>query len=204
MVLGALIGIAIFLIVIIFAVTFFADFFVDLTQIGQGFLDQYQIMIRPMAGELVCDIRIDTFANLEERFLQVPVIVFEQNVRAWNWFSCSDSSFVPLASLIELPNIQEGVQGLVIITSGQVIEVQVVLVDPITKTQVKSDTKTVQVPAGIISTPISLDKTFILNNIPSRDYELQIFYRNPEFKIEGLATNEPFIDKVCAVGKSSC
>jgi len=196
-----LVAIVIILILGVIVFNFLGTTIIDLTQLGQGLLDALKIDIRPMAGETVCDISIIISGDLADNFLDA----FINNIsRQYQWFDCHDATLLPFASLF---NSNEGIElfttNLSVITLGECIDMHVTLVD-VSGQRRESAIKSVCFDLGLIDTPFQLRKIFLFDNIPDRNYDIEIFFDNPTLHIQGKQAGAPLLDRICRTGLTSC
>ncbi len=200
---GGIIGLVLLIIVGLVAFSFIGTTIVDLTQIGQDFLDALKIDIKPVAGETVCDISIIISGDLADNFFDA----FINNIqRSYQWFDCHDATGIPFFSLFnsnENLNPQVFGQPLSVLTFGECVNMHVTLVDRSGQRR-DSPIKSVCFDLGLIDTPFQMRKIFLFDNIPDRNYDLEIFFDNPTIHIEGKQAGAPLFDRICKVGLTSC
>jgi len=201
---GIIAGLVLIVIVLIggvLAFSFLSTTIVDLTQAGQDLLDALRIDIKPQVGEEVCDISIILSGDLRGDFLSVIV----DNVqRSYQWFDCHQSTAVPFFSLIN--SNQNGINNLEtlsLLTFGECFDLHVTLVDQSGQRR-NSPIKSVCVDAGILDSPFELRKIFVFDNIPHRNYDIELYFDNPTIHIKDLQTLAPKLDRICKAGLLSC
>jgi hypothetical protein len=209
-IIGALVLIVVILIAGVIVWSFLSTSVVDLVGAGQELLDALKIDIKPQTGEEVCDISITIRSELRDTLLSGTIVAVggdAGNPRTYQWFDCHQSTSVPFFSLINsnqvgIGNLETLTQPLAF-TFGESIDMQVVLIDQSGQRRA-SPIKSITFGAGFIDTPFQITKTFVYDNLPHRNYELQIFYNNPSIHINDQPTGSPFISNVCKSGLASC
>lgn len=206
-----LIGIAIFLIVIMVGVSYFGDVFGMLIDTTTGYYTATQLQPRPNANELICDLRITTIASLETSSIlgkelgiddnsnpfpaKIFVTIDESNPVSYEWFECYKTP-----NTFALVDLDETSFDLFSFFSfgGEKIHTEIVLIDSNDSTQrVDANTQqqlrqsiTLSTEAGFIETPLNVGQTFVVKNIPARDYILEVYYGR---QINDLDSFEPFV-----------
>jgi len=175
---------------------------------------------KPTATELLCDLKLiihaeyDQTLPLSDFFIRIissgNVDAIHDSAKQYIWRDCHQSTQVPIASLLDF-SIGDG-QPLslfpVFIGEGEAVNTEIVLLDPRTGLTIdKNNDRTLQrsidLPEGIaINLPLDLTQTYVIKNIPHRDYELQIFF--PDHEINRMRVGQPFIDEVCEFTKMTC
>jgi len=170
---GGIIGLVLLLIVGVVVFSFIGTTVIDLTQQGQDFLDALKIDITPTANERVCDISIIISGDLADNFFDA----FINNIkRSYQWFDCHDSTGIPFFSLFnsnENLNPQVFAQPLSVLTFGECVDIHVTLVDQSGQRR-NSPIKSVCFNLGLIDTPFEMRKIFVFDNVPDRNYDLEI------------------------------
>ncbi len=175
---------------------------------------------KPTASELLCDLKLiihaeyDQTAPFSDFFIRIISSGFtdaiHDSAKEYVWRDCHQSTEVPLASLLDF-GIGDGVPLALVpvfIGEGESVNTEIVLLDPRTGLTIdKNNDRTLQrsidLPAGIaVNLPLDLTQTYIIKNIPHRDYELQIFF--PDHEINRMGKGKAFIDEVCEFTKSTC
>ncbi len=201
---GIIIGLVLLVFLLIagvVAINFLGTTIVDLTQAGQGLLDALKIDIKPQAGERVCDISIIVSGDLADNFFDA----FVNNIqKQYQWFDCHDSNAIPFFSLF---NSNEGAEifrnNLSVVSFGECVDMHVTLVD-VSGQRRNSPIKSICFDLGVIDTPFQMRNVFVFDNVPDRNYDLEIFFDNPTIHIEGQQSGSFFLDRVCRSGLSSC
>lgn len=198
---GGIIGLVLLIIVGLIAFSFIGTTIVDLTQQGQNFLDLLKINITPTAGETVCDISIILSGDLRGEFISVIV----DNVkRSYQWFDCHNATAIPFFSLFNSnDSIEIFTENLSLLTFGECFDLHVTLVDQSGQRR-NSPIKSICVDFGLIDDPFELRKIFVFDNIPDRNYDIELFFDNPTIHIKDLPSNAPKLDRICKVGLTSC
>jgi len=198
---GGIIGLVLLIIVGLIAISFIGTSIVDLTQAGQDLLDALKIDIKPVVGERVCDISIVLSGDLRGDFSGVIV----DNVqKQYQWFDCHDSTSVPFFSLF---NSNDGIgifrENLSLLTFGECFDLHVTLVDQSGQRR-SSPIKSICVGAGILDSPFQLEKIFVFDNIPDRNYDIELYFDNPTIHIKDHSSMQPKVERLCKVGLTSC
>lgn len=196
---------------------------VDILNQSTNFLNAYKLQPNIQPGERLCDISITTFADLigpntlsiEFGVVTDPFVQIENNVRSYQWFNCRDPTAVPFLSLVG--NLFEtedlNIQSLDFLTIfGIEIQPSIQLSSPGSFQTIGPDLnpslkKLIKVPAGNVPSPFDLDQTYLISNIPERNYDLKIFYDGKQIRTPDgtkLPFNSPFNSNICKSGLSSC
>ncbi len=198
---AGIIGIVLLLIIGVVVVAFIGTTIVDLTQQGQDFLDALKIDITPNAGERVCDISVIIHGDLADNFIDA----FIENIgKQYQWFDCHESTGIPFFSLINSnDNLSIFTENLSVITFGECVDMHITLVDQSGQRR-SSPTKSQCFDIGLIETPFLLRKTFVFDNIPDRNYDIEIFFDNPTIHIKGKQAGAFQLDRICKTGLTTC
>lgn len=179
---------------------------------------------KPTSTELLCDLKLIIHAEYDQQAPFSPFFIriissgitdaIHDSAKEYQWRDCQQSTQVPIFSLLDF-GITDGLPLSifpVFIGEGDAVRTEIVLLDPKTGLTIdKSNDRTLQrsidLPAGIsINLPLDLSQTYLIKNIPHRDYELQIFF--PDHDINSVSDNigksRPFIDEVCEFTKETC
>ena len=167
-----------------------------------------------MAGENLCDLKVTVYGKLVDA-LRPSIKIDTSNAKSYEWFNCSPVTKLSLLSLWDIglddPVVQKPgwnamhlpLQDFLFVTE-ETIHAQIVLksgpykVDAVTQPTLKKELK---IPAGILPDNYDLRVTYVVTNIPDRDYDLEIYYgRN----INNLGAGVPLLDKICKSTKSEC
>ncbi len=179
---------------------------------------------KPTADELLCDLKLTIFAEYDQQAPFTPFFIriissgitdaIHDTAKAYQWRDCHQSTQVPLFSLLDfgLGDGQPLALVPVFIGEGEAVNTEIVLLDPKTGLKIdKNNDRTLQrsidLPAGIaVNLPLDITQTYLIKNIPHRDYELRIFF--PDHDINAINDNigfqQPFIDEVCEFTKETC
>jgi len=193
------------LILIFYAV--FQPVFAGLIDSATGFFTATQLKPRVTEDEIICDLRIKVFADLDTKgFLQEQTFIKidPQNSHRYNYFECATKSQFSPASLLDFGiRSSNAFQTLDIVTwGGETIHMEIVLrdssdptqkVDAFTQPQLFQEIKLSE-EFGILKTPLALDTEFVVKNIPLREYNLEIFAGR---EINDLGAGKPFKAKIC-------
>jgi len=180
---------------------------------------------KPTTTELLCDLKLIIHAEYDQQAPFSPFFIriissgitdaIHDTAKEYQWRDCQQSTQVPIFSLLDI-GLGDGQPLLsifpVFIGEGEAVRTEIVLLDPRTGQKIdKSNDRTLQrsidLPAGIrITLPLDLSQTYLIKNIPHRDYQLQIFF--PDHDINSVSDNigktKPFIDEVCQFTKETC
>ena len=176
---------------------------------------------KPTASELLCDLKLIIHAEYDQQAPFTPFFIriissgitdaIHDSAKEYQWRDCHQSTAVPLASLLDF-GVGDGLPLAsflpVFIGEGEAVNTEIVLLDPKTGLTIdKNNDRTLQrsidLPAGIkVTLPLDLTQTYLIKNIPHRDYELQIFF--PDHEINRMSKGKAFIDEVCEFTKTTC
>lgn len=179
---------------------------------------------KPTSSELLCDLKLIIHAEYDQQAPFTPFFIriissgitdaIHDSAKEYQWRDCQQSTQVPIFSLLDF-GVSDGVPLALVpvfIGEGEAVNTEIVLLDP--KTGLKIDKsndrnlqRSIDLPAGIaVNLPLDLSQTYLIKNIPHRDYELQIFF--PDHDINSASDNigksKPFIDEVCEFTKETC
>lgn len=175
---------------------------------------------KPTSDEMLCDLKLIVHAEYDQQAPLTPFFIriissgftdaIHDSAKEYQWRDCHQSTQVPLFSLFDfgLGDGQPLALVPVFIGEGEAVETEIVLLDPRTGLKIdKRNDRTLQrsidLPAGIaVNLPLDLTQTYLIKNIPHRDYELQIFF--PDHEINRLSKSKAFIDEVCEFTKETC
>lgn len=129
-------------------------------------------------------------------------------IKKYEWFDCHESTSVPMASLLDFgldfgdekinnSGIQPGdFDTMALFPVEEKIHAQIVLksgpfkVDAITQPGMK---KYIFIPAGNVPLPYDMRAVFVVQNIPARDYEMEIYYG---IEINNMSPGQPLVDRI--------
>lgn len=160
----------------------------------------------PREGELVCDLKITIYSELDQ---DVPLTPFHINignsasdprVKEYHWDECHDAQAIPIGSLLDIADNVNTLSFFPVgINADFTVPIELELVDAngniISCAQQRNLCREIPVQEGLITLPFDLTDTFAVQNIPHRDYQLRIFY--PEHQIDAKPIGTPFVDEVC-------
>jgi len=205
MVLGALLAfVAIIMVSSIILIIFAGQFVTDVTEGAKGFLIAEGLKPTVFVGESVCDLRVTVFAEIRQDidtgiplpFIDSTPFVFipSSNPADYQWFNCDEATAFPIFSLIQeqpitiQPRLIDEINTLDFIAlADESVSLQIVLqgIDPngkLVKIDANDPTQSTMhrkvkltAGAGVVKTPLDIRTEFIANNIPMRDYTLEIF-----------------------------
>ncbi len=190
---------------------------------GQRTFTQIQtsnrIVTTAQPDELICDLAITVFVEIDST--RRIAFVDPSMAKEYIWSDCNPTSAIPFASLLDL-NFDTMMLQLDLLFGGladQQLETTIRLQDretgEIRDRFTDPNLQMLQPSAqGILEFRKAFQEEFFITNIPSRDYDLEIFYvttfeTNPDIR-DVLKINEdgvigaPFVDRICAVGFTSC
>lgn len=193
----------------------------DFDTIVELFTKGTQPKPKPTSTELLCDLKLIIHAEYDQQapfskfFIRIISSGFTDAIhdtaKEYQWRDCHQSTQVPIASLVDF-GIGDGQPFLglvpVFIGEGEAVRTEIVLLDPrtgltIDKLNDRTLQRSIDLPAGIaVNLPLDLTQTYLIKNIPHRDYELQIFF--PDLEINRMSAGQPFIDEVCEFTKMTC
>jgi len=193
----------IIVVVAIFAPSLFDNFF-QAIDTANGVFTATQLTPRIGQDEIICDLRVKVNAELVQGFgiLGVgdsPFIQIDKdNSHTYEWFECSATSVISALDLADF-DVQNPQLLDFFSFGGETIATEIVLRDSNDNTQ-KVDAFTqpqmrrlIQLQEGLISTPLDMSMEFVVKNIPTRDYTLEIYYGRI---INGMDAGEPFITSI--------
>ncbi len=222
--LGTLIGIVFIVVVVALAWQYISGFVFEIITEGQKQFTQVQtsnkIKTTATEDELICDLSIDVFVELDpfSRIAHVDPAMAKEYI----WSDCNPASAIPLSSLLDLGfgDLLAFMQlGFLEGFSDQQLETFIRLTDDKTG-EIRdrfTDPNLIQdqfAQVGLLQGRVAFQENFFIKNIPSRDYDLEVFYQVKFESLDGFIEqykiNEdgvfgsPYRDRICAVGKSSC
>ncbi len=218
---GTFIGILIIIIVVAIAWQYIQGFVFEIITEGSKQFTQVQtsnkIKTTATDDELICDLSIDVF--VERDGIHKIAYVDLSNARDYTWSDCNPSSAIPLASLLdfgfgdlmELSILFGGVEETVLETTIRLTDDKTGEIrDRFTDPNLRQDQFA---PVGVLDARQAFQENFFIKNIPSRDYDLEIWYVQTFESLELreiLKVNDdgvfgaPVKERICAVGKTSC
>jgi len=201
-----------FIIAFVIGFSTFAPLLGGLIDEASGFYVDTQLKPEPESDEAICDLRIKVFADLDQTFALTEFFIRINPVDShnWTWDDCHASSDFPLGSLLDL-STRFQTQA---VASGAVTETAcITIVDardptqkvtPVTNSNLCRDIVVTRGATFSLALPFNVDAEFIINNIPLREYNLEIVYLGRDIVITesgqrsiSLSANEPFITKIC-------
>lgn len=198
---GSLAGIAVFLIVILVAGTYFLGTINTTVESGKDFFTAQRIKPTPNANEYVCDLVVVIYGELRETLPLTPVYIkvgegtSHPEAFTAKWISCNKAEAVPRFSL--LPTLSGDAHPLAFFFDEEVIHTEVVLKDfsgyKIDANIQPALRRAVPLPNGLVPLPYLLQETFVVADIPCRDYSLEIYWGR---EINKLGAGEPFVSQI--------
>lgn len=200
-----------FIIALVIGFSTFAPLLGGLIDQASGFYVDTQLKPKPQSDEAICDLRIKVFADLDQTLAlsEFFIRIVPEDSHDWSWDDCHASSNFPLGSLLDL-STRFQIQAVAV---GEVIETACITIvdarDPsqkVTPTTNSNLCRDIIVTTGAtlsLALPFNVDAEFVINNIPLREYNLEIVYvgRDIVFREGGqttsLSANEPFVTKIC-------
>jgi len=201
-----------FIIALVIGFSTFAPLLGGLIDEASGFYVDTQLKPEPESDEAICDLRVKVFADLDQT---LPLSEFFVRINPvdshnWTWDDCHASSNFPLGSLLDLG---KRLQPLAV-ASGAVTETAcLTIVDakdptqkvtPVTNSNLCRDILVTTGATLSLALPFNVDAEFVINNIPLREYNLEIVYVGRDIAITesgertiSLSANEPYITKIC-------
>ena len=207
---GAGTTLAVVMVILIMIAILYSTFqpvFAGLIDKGTGFFSATQLKPRVTEDEVICDLRVKVFADLEVRGLllnDVYVKIDPEHSHQYNYFECATvSQYAPLNLLDLDKRYTDFLHQLdIVVLGGETVHLQIVLrdtkdptqkVDAYTQPQLLREIK-ISEGAGLVPTPFGLDTEFVVKNIPLRNYDLEIYAGK---KINNLEFGQPFVTKIC-------
>jgi len=217
---GAIFVVAFLITSIFLVVSFGTDAIFKLLDASGNFFNASQLQIDRNSNEIVCDLIVTTKVKIDQGGLKLPAIddpkfiVDKDDSHTYIWDNCVapnnftglnvlDDGFgsAPRVTTNSLADAQPNsfFNGL----SGSTIVQQIRLIDAIDPTQtvdwVTRPNLSYSTPlsGGFLETPIDISATFVVSNIPLREYNLQIHLNGLDSGINDSAIGVPFTGKVC-------
>lgn len=159
---------------------------------------------KPTQGELVCDLKITIYADLDQFVPFTPFeVTVQDRVKEYHWTECHSAEEFPIFALLDIAQtVNDAITfGFfqTLILEDFTIPAEIKLVDP--RSGVVIDSKhqrnlerDILIRQGV-STPIDITETYAIKNVPHRDYKLEVHF--PENKINGMNVGSPLKDEVC-------
>jgi len=219
-ILGTFIGILIIVIVVAVSWQYIQGFVFEIITEGQRSFTQVQtsnkIKTTAQPDELVCDLAITTRVELDSVFTKGTVN--PPLAKQYVWSDCNPTSAIPFASLLdfnfgELMQLNIFTEGLVDMNLETVIRLTDRETGEIRDQFTDPNLKQVQdAPIGVLEGSKEFSEDFFIKNIPSRNYDLEIFYTftfdttdfTADIPINEGGAGAPFKERICAVGFTSC
>jgi hypothetical protein len=201
-----------FIIALVIGFSTFSPLFTGLIDEASGFFVDTQLKPEPESNEAICDLRVKVFADLDQTlaFSEFFVRISPIDSHNYSWDDCHASGNFPLGSLLDLGTRFEPLA----IATGEVIETAcITIVDakdpsqkvtPVTNPKLCRDITVTRGATLSLALPFNVDAEFVINNIPLREYDLEIVYQGRDIAITesgertiSLNANEPYITKIC-------
>jgi len=201
-----------FIVALVVGFSTFAPLLGGLIDEASGFYVDTQLKPEPQSDEAICDLRIKVFALLDQTLAGSEFFIRINPVDShnWSWDDCHASSNFPLGSLLDL-STRFQTQAIAV---GEVTETAcITIVDardpsqkvtPVTNSNLCRDVVVTRGATLSLALPFNVDTEFIINNIPLREFNLEIIYQGRDIVITesgqrsiSLNANEPFITKIC-------
>lgn len=218
---AVLFGLVFLIIVVMIAFAYLSPL---LTGIGNasGYYTATQLKPRVGQDETVCDLRIKVKANLETSSILGQELGIDDNSNPFpakvfvtinknnpyekpDWFNCQVASQYNSYDLLGEYNFDFSQYDFFSI-GGEKIHGEIVLrdindhsqkVDAFTQSQLRRE---ILLPAGIVDTPLDISLEYVVNHIPLRQYQLEIYYGR---EINNMDAGVPIITKICSNGTPS-
>jgi len=201
-------------------VSFGTDVIFKLLDASGKFFNASKLQIDTNSNEVVCDLIITTKVLIDQGGLKLPLIddpkfvIDKDDSHTYIWDNCfAPNNFTALnvfdngfgtAPRINVNSLAESTpnsffNGL----SGSVIVQQIRLVDARDSTQTvdwitrPNLSYSTPLAGGFLETPIDVSATFVVANIPLREYNLQIHLSGLDSGINDSAIGVPFTGKIC-------
>lgn len=181
--------------------------------------DADQLKLKPKSSEKICDLKVTVYGELHgyspfgirtnqaDLPTNLKILLGKDTahpeVKKYEWFDCQKSTAVPLASLLDFGldfgpenQLNYDLAPQAFFTVEEKIHAQIVLksgpykVDAVTQPNLK---KYIFIPAGVVPLPYDMRAVFVVQNIPQRSYEMEIYYGQ---EINDLAPGQPYITNI--------
>lgn len=176
-------------------------------------------LIEPQQGEAICDLIINTHVsivqeggiNLISQTVSTEFKVPPNNPYSYSYEHCTFQNQFVIANLLDngigkapRPVISLQPNSAFFNPLGHDFVQQIRLTDARDNTQqidwvlAPNLTYTTHIPASVQQeTPLSLDATFVVPNIPVRTYNLELFLSGADLGVNGLPNGVPFTGQIC-------
>ena len=156
--------------------------------------EAYQII--PEENQEVCNLRLTVYGEIEYELFSIPVELrfeFGENtnnpqVVVYEWKGCKGTENLSIYDYIEDAELQSLIN---VVETDFTMKLR--LVDNEKNNEEKSR-KCCEIPQGIVATPMEFYESFIFNDIPKKNYDLEIIIDGQ--KINNKITNSPYIYKI--------
>lgn len=197
---------AFFIIAVVIGFSTFAPLLGGLLD-ADGFFVDTQLKPKPQTNEIICDLRVKVNADLDQTlpFSELFIRIDTSDSHDWTWFECfAQDGFPPLALL----DFGENFNELSFLALGELTETGcITIVDardptqkvtPNTQPNLCREVGVAEEFGEIIPLPFDVSVEFVIQNIPLREYNLEITYDKREiFADKTFTANEPYITKIC-------
>lgn len=214
---GTAIAVILLVIIMVGVLVLGTDLFTSLFSKGGEFFTATKLKVNPASNEIICDLKIETNVDIvQDIIISNPKFnVPSSNSHKYTWYSCFLPSNYVTYNLLDAgfgsapKPIREAVGDLqtniLFLPTGGDITQGIRLIDSRDPTQVvdwnlqPNLQYKIDLPSGInIATPYSVDATFVVSNIPVREYNLEIHLSGLPEGVNNQPVGQPFTGgKVC-------
>ncbi len=185
--------------------------FAGLIDEGANLYTATQLQPKANSNEIICDLRITTDVDLTQDINTGILIVdskpeFTVNSIDTEWFDCYRQNNFPTNALVNLNHLNDFTQLSFLTAVEGSVTSKIRLIDSTDSNQQvdwnlqKQLKKTENFPPATYSTPLPVDQTFVVTNIPARDYNLELhidgFFFGSTFDEVNGKIGQPYTDKV--------
>ena len=161
------------------------------------------------ANEIICDLKIEIDADMIQD-INIPVFGSSPHVKINSvtpqYFNCIASSNISSLDLIDFNHLHGAVnEASLLVITPEVLTSSVKIIDATDSTQQVSFNLQKQLQhfetftyGEVINFPYDVSRTFVVNDIPARNYNLEINYDNSALisRIEDMSHGKPYIVSV--------
>jgi len=215
---GNLVGIGFFGLVVLIALFYIPDLFGGLFDATGELYQATQLQIEPDRDNIICDLRVRTNVDIVQGFGlfgigDKPHFEIDRfDSHEYTYYNCFLPAQFVLANLLDagvgqaprgLDALAQATPNTFVVIGDTFVEQCISLVDFTDPTQrVDSVLQpnmcfTTTLPSGFVDTPYTIDATFVVSNIPVRQYFLDISLNGLNAGINDLPLGQPFRTLVC-------
>ena len=216
---GAVFVIAFLITSIFLVVSFGTDAIFKLLDASGNFFNASQLQIDRNSNEVVCDLVVTTKVQIDQGGLKLPLIddpkfvVDNDDSHTYIWDNCiAPNNFTGLnvlddgfgtAPRISSSSLGESIPNSFLSVGDTVLVQQIRLLDARDSTQTvdwvtrPNLSYSTTITNGFHETPLDFSATFVVSNIPLREYNIQIHLNGLDSGINDSAVGIPFTGKVC-------